>query len=102
MRGEQGCVSQDAAPHDVDIMAYISVEPLNSAQESSMVSGNFAELVHIPVDSVTLEGMLVIPPGAQCVVIFAHGSGSSRHSPRNTLSRRSCSEPGWARYCWTC
>ena len=28
-----------------------------------MISGNFAELVHIPVDSVTLEGMLVIPPG---------------------------------------
>jgi putative phosphoribosyl transferase len=50
-----------------------------------MVSGNFAELVHIPVDSVTLEGMLVIPPGARCVVVFAHGSGSSRHSPRNTL-----------------
>ncbi len=50
-----------------------------------MISGNFAELVHIPVDSVTLEGMLVIPPGAQCVVVFAHGSGSSRHSPRNTF-----------------
>jgi putative phosphoribosyl transferase len=47
-----------------------------------MLSGNFAELVHIPADSVTLEGMLVIPPGAQCVVVFAHGSGSSRHSPR--------------------
>jgi pimeloyl-ACP methyl ester carboxylesterase len=30
-----------------------------------------------------LEGDLQIPPGAKGVVIFAHGSGSSRHSPRN-------------------
>lgn len=30
-----------------------------------------------------LEGSLVAPPGARGVVLFAHGSGSSRHSPRN-------------------
>jgi len=40
-------------------------------------------LVRIPADSVELEGSLEIPAGAQGVVIFAHGSGSSRHSPRN-------------------
>ena len=40
-------------------------------------------LVHIPADSVSLEGALVIPAEAQGVVLFAHGSGSSRHSPRN-------------------
>jgi putative phosphoribosyl transferase len=32
---------------------------------------------------VTLEGNLVIPEGAKGMVLFAHGSGSSRHSPRN-------------------
>jgi dienelactone hydrolase len=42
-------------------------------------------LVHIPADSVTLEGALTIPPGAPGVVVFAHGSGSSRHSPRNVF-----------------
>ena len=40
-------------------------------------------LVHIPAGSVTVEGMLEIPDGAVGLVLFAHGSGSSRHSPRN-------------------
>jgi putative phosphoribosyl transferase len=40
-------------------------------------------LVQIESGSVSLEGMLEIPPSAQGVVLFAHGSGSSRHSPRN-------------------
>ncbi|MCX7595012.1 MAG: dienelactone hydrolase family protein [Fischerella sp.] len=40
-------------------------------------------LVRIPAGSVKLEGNLVIPEGAQGIVLFAHGSGSSRHSPRN-------------------
>lgn len=33
--------------------------------------------------SVQLEGNLAIPANAQGIVLFAHGSGSSRHSPRN-------------------
>ncbi|MDO9467939.1 MAG: alpha/beta hydrolase [Thiobacillus sp.] len=40
-------------------------------------------LVHIPAGQATVEGMLVIPEGAVGLVLFAHGSGSSRHSPRN-------------------
>ena len=40
-------------------------------------------LIHIPVDSVRIEGMLAVPSGAHGLVLFAHGSGSSRHSPRN-------------------
>ena len=39
--------------------------------------------VEVPVDSVELEGTLSVPTAAQGVVLFAHGSGSSRHSPRN-------------------
>src|SRR5690606_19208313 len=39
--------------------------------------------VKIPADSVTLEGELIIPADAKGIVLFAHGSGSSRHSPRN-------------------
>lgn len=42
-------------------------------------------LVHIESGSVSLEGMLEIPPSAQGVVLFAHGSGSSRRSPRNNF-----------------
>jgi dienelactone hydrolase len=40
-------------------------------------------VVRIPLDDAELEGNLVIPEGADGIVLFAHGSGSSRHSPRN-------------------
>jgi dienelactone hydrolase len=43
------------------------------------------DLVSIPVDDVELEGMLEIPEGATGLVVFAHGSGSSRKSPRNNF-----------------
>ena len=39
--------------------------------------------VRVPAGSITLEGDLDVPPKARGVVLFAHGSGSSRHSPRN-------------------
>jgi putative phosphoribosyl transferase len=42
-----------------------------------------ATLAHIPAGNATVEGMLDIPDGAVGLVLFAHGSGSSRHSPRN-------------------
>ncbi len=42
------------------------------------------EILEMHIDSVTLEGMLDVPKNATGVVVFAHGSGSSRHSPRNT------------------
>ena len=40
--------------------------------------------VHIQTGQVQLEGNLALPDGARGVVLFAHGSGSSRFSPRNT------------------
>lgn len=40
-------------------------------------------VVHVPAGPVTLEGNLSLPPDARGLVLFAHGSGSSRHSPRN-------------------
>ncbi len=39
--------------------------------------------VDVPVGEVALAGLLTLPPGAQGVVVFAHGSGSGRFSPRN-------------------
>jgi pimeloyl-ACP methyl ester carboxylesterase len=45
----------------------------------------FGKLAKIPVNGVEIEGALVIPPAARGVVLFAHGSGSSRHSPRNNF-----------------
>ena len=37
----------------------------------------------IPVKGARLSGELILPPQASGLVLFAHGSGSSRHSPRN-------------------
>jgi putative phosphoribosyl transferase len=39
--------------------------------------------VAIAVEGARLEGSLVVPTDAMGLVLFAHGSGSSRHSPRN-------------------
>ncbi|HII36833.1 MAG TPA: alpha/beta hydrolase [Nitrosopumilaceae archaeon] len=39
--------------------------------------------VLIPIDSIKLHGDLTIPKNAEGIVLFAHGSGSSRHSSRN-------------------
>src|SRR5271167_2460919 len=49
---------------------------------------------HIPSDSVRLEGKLAIPEGAMGIVLFAHGSGSSRLSPRNQLVARTLQNAG--------
>jgi len=51
--------------------------------KESSSSGKNNNEVRIPINSIVLEGNLVIPKGAQGIVIFAHGSGSSRHSSRN-------------------
>lgn len=42
------------------------------------------QTVYISVDPVRLDGTLALPQGTKSAVIFAHGSGSSRFSPRNT------------------
>ena len=48
------------------------------------------ELVHIQAGQAQLEGNLSLPDGARGVVLFAHGSGSSRFSIY-LLSRQFCS-----------
>jgi putative phosphoribosyl transferase len=53
-------------------------------------------LVQVPVGRVTLEGNLTLPERAGGVVLFAHGSGSSRHSPRNRRVARILNEANLA------
>jgi dienelactone hydrolase len=52
--------------------------------------------VTLSVDGGTAGGSLGMPPGAHGLVIFAHGSGSSRHSPRNRFVATSLNERGFA------
>ncbi len=42
-----------------------------------------SQLISVPAGGAALSGDLVLPESARAVVVFAHGSGSSRHSPRN-------------------
>ncbi len=54
------------------------------------------QAVDLDVDGVSLEGSLSIPPGAAGLVLFAHGSGSSRHSPRNRFVAEALQAAGLA------
>jgi len=51
-------------------------------------AGGIVIEVTIPAGSVELEGELAVPESARGFVLFAHGSGSSRHSPRNRFVAR--------------
>jgi putative phosphoribosyl transferase len=52
--------------------------------------------VEVPVGSHFLRGDLGIPPMPKGLVLFAHGSGSSRHSPRNQFVARFLRQQGFA------
>src|SRR6266571_2543852 len=52
------------------------------------------QLVQVAIDSIKLEGALALPRQAQGLVVFAHGSGSSRFSPRNNFVARVLREAG--------
>jgi putative phosphoribosyl transferase len=52
--------------------------------------------VRVTAESVTLEGDLTLPAGARGMVVFAHGSGSSRHSPRNRRVAAFLQQAGFA------
>ena len=51
-------------------------------------SQNHHETEHLQLGKVTLRGQIDVPEGATGIVLFAHGSGSSRLSPRNQLVAR--------------
>ncbi len=52
--------------------------------------------ISVTAGSVTLKGNLGVPEGAKGVVLFAHGSGSSRHSPRNRYVAQVLRQRQWA------
>jgi putative phosphoribosyl transferase len=54
------------------------------------------KLVNIKTGTVTLTGEVNIPVNAKGVVLFAHGSGSSRHSPRNKFVAQVLQKQGFA------
>ncbi|HEY9765872.1 MAG TPA: dienelactone hydrolase family protein [Chroococcales cyanobacterium] len=61
-----------------------------------MIDRSGDPLVHIDVGPVELEGEMLVPQNARGVVLFAHGSGSSRLSPRNRFVARFLRDAGFA------
>jgi pimeloyl-ACP methyl ester carboxylesterase len=52
------------------------------------VTNKASTLENIPAGQINIEGMLELPADVRSIVLFAHGSGSSRHSKRNTYVAR--------------
>ena len=65
------------------------MEPAGRASEREL---------RVPLDREALPGVLRTPAGSQGLVVFAHGSGSSRLSPRNRLVALALNEAGLATY----
>lgn len=59
-----------------------------------MIVNQYNKLVNISTEDVNLEGQLTIPEHASSLVIFSHGSGSSRFSPRNNFVANMLHENG--------
>jgi putative phosphoribosyl transferase len=65
-------------------------------QESPPGYDELERQVTLPASGVALEGTLAVPSDARGVVLFAHGSGSSRFSPRNRFVARVLRDAGLA------
>lgn len=82
--------------------ARVAATPFGTTQSvedtvaSDLGSDPGARAVEIPVDGLVLEADLSVPPDARGLVIFAHGSGSGRLSPRNRFVARGLQAAGLA------
>ena len=75
----------------------VSDEEVVHALDSSLGDRHpMAEALTVDAGPVRLPGELTVPVGAHGVVIFAHGSGSSRRSPRNRDVARALNDAGLA------
>ncbi|MFG2341455.1 phosphoribosyltransferase family protein [Streptomyces yangpuensis] len=77
--------SQTSDEEVVSLLAQAAAGPRPARAVGSVGAVEAARAVEVEVDAggVALAGDLALPEGAGAVVVFAHGSGSSRHSPRN-------------------
>ncbi len=68
---------QFPAVDDSEVVSLLMRTPSGSSTSA------LSEDIQIPADGLLLDGNLQVPKGASGLVIFTHGSGSNRHSPRN-------------------
>jgi putative phosphoribosyl transferase len=79
----------------IDLLRRARAEGSRSMDESSSVQGG-TRTVHVHAAGTLLAGDLTVPDRARGVVLFAHGSGSSRHSPRNRFVAEQLQNAGMA------
>jgi putative phosphoribosyl transferase len=81
---------------DDEVVALLMNQPAvrPTANPGADAEGDVDEEVTIPARGAPLRGHLRIPPEAVGIVVFAHGSGSSRHSPRNQFVARVLNDAG--------
>lgn len=74
----------------------LATTPVGSSAADPPEGGEdgFDDDVAIAAGEVYLEGRLSLPPGSHGTVVFVHGSGSSRHSPRNRRVARALNQAG--------
>lgn len=68
----------------------------SESRGNTTTAAGLSEAVKIPVGRVILAGELSFPPSAKGIVLFAHGSGSSRFSPRNRYVAKALQDAGVA------
>ena len=81
-----------AGVSDEEVIALLSRKPGQKIDPAKPQS----RLVRFTSGAVTVEGDLTAPPSPRGLVIFVHGSGSSRHSPRNRSVAQSLNALGFA------
>lgn len=85
---------------DEEVQALLAADTGNGAAGTAAGGAGgrdeHARQVSIPAGQAELAGDLTVPRGARGVVVFAHGSGSSRHSPRNRKVAATLQEAGLA------
>lgn len=73
---------------------YRDFAPTTDAEVIACLEHGTSHEVTIPAGDAELAGELSVPPGASGVVVFAHGSGSGRHSPRNRFVAEALNHSG--------
>lgn len=73
---------------DREVISLLSAD----AGASTSSAGGVSRHMRIRIDAIEIEGDLEVPVGAKGLVIFAHGSGSGRMSPRNRFVARALNE----------
>ena len=86
------CLERAAAPATRPSAAAASAA--DPPAQGGQARGSRGEEVQPAAGEVQLAGYLTVPENARGIVVFAHGSGSSRHSPRNRYVARVLTEAG--------